>query len=99
MVSVILPNPSDYKGKIIEIFGMYDWDGFNTINVSCSSPAICYATGDGSITQIRYNDTRSSYGQTGRARLISAADTNVNNTIVYKWHLLDYDKVSIFSQY
>lgn len=99
-ISVKLPDPTNYKGKMIEIFGMYDWSGFYSIYVSSDDSApICSAIGGGSITSIGYNVTQSSYFQTGRARLISAVDTNVNNTIVYKWHLLDYDKVSIYSQY
>ena len=84
---VHIPPASDYQGKMITIYGMYDWSGYKLVNVNTlDGNGMCYITGVGYQMYIRFNNTQSSNYQTGYVTLLSAYDTTAS---AWKWHIME----------
>ena len=84
---VHIPPASNYQGKMITIYGMYDWSGYKLVNVNTlDGDGMCYITGVGSQMYIRFNNTQNSNYQTGYVTLLSAYDTTAS---AWKWHIME----------
>lgn len=92
---VYLPEASAYQGKVLQIYGMYDWSGYKLVNVcTYNANGVCYITGVGSDVTVRFNNTSGSQYQTGFVTMLSAYDAS---TPMWKWHILDSKNAEIIS--